>query len=304
MPGMTRFFNIDYVFLIGGLVIISVFSYLTVSVNLDENRARCSSVTGYVIIGFCLFPSLFFLFFFYLLPIVVGSYSWSPNGNLICFLFPLVLSSIGILTAVRSFKALKQCVIPKLDRSYKLKSWGLSVGVIFFVIGMVMTGVTFSFGMIGETKINYELYLTTTEPTIFYIPIPVDNTTGNTLSFIDTLSLDSGNASWNISETRYGIALEIQTNMSCHFIAQSPVDLMSRTQWKSLCESTRLSLIENFGDEYRYSVVMSSSMNNTRVDIRFSLGSDLGSWLDHETGDTLLTGGWQQIEVHKQWTTI
>ncbi|MFO8077931.1 MAG: hypothetical protein R6U21_04765 [Thermoplasmatota archaeon] len=304
MPGMTQFFNIDYFFLIGGLVLVSVFSYLLVSVGSDETSARCSSVTGYVIIGFCLFPSLFLLIMFYLVPLILRRFSPFPSGNLVCFLFPLVLISIGLLIAIRSFKALKQCGKPVIDHRYKLKKWGLFVGVVFFVIGIVMTGVTLSFGMIGKTKMSYEIRLTTTEPTIFYIPIPVDSQTENYLSFINMLSIGSGNASWNITETSHGIALEVQTNSSCYFIAQNPVDLMGRTQWNNLCESSRLSLKENLGDDYGYSVMMFSSVNNTTVDISFSLDSGLGSWLDHETGDTLLTNGWQLIEVDKSRITI
>lgn len=305
IPGMTQFFNIDYFFLIGGFILLSAFSFFQVSYDEKNNVTQCSSFTASTIIGLCLFPSVVVLFFLYILPLLFGHSSAFPTGNFICFLLPLILSILGILFSILSFNTVKHCVKPQINRSYKLKKRIMQISIIVFIIGCIMTGVTLSFGMIDETEIHYEIKLETKNPTTFLIPLPINTQNENYSAFVKNLELVSGVATWNITETSHGVALQVETNTSCHLFANKFPLLMNRRQMNTLFKIASLSM-KNDGehDEYSYIVNVFSSVNNTTVNVVYLLGSNLGSWIEHNINYTFSTEGWKQIEVRKQWTTI
>jgi MFS family permease len=304
MPGMTRFFNIDYFFLIVGFVLVSVFSYLAVSFDSDENRARCSSFMGLIIISFCLFPSLFLLFFFYLLPVFVGSFSWAPSGNLLCFLLPLILSIIGILFAIRSFKSLKQCGKPVIDRGFTLKKWGLFIGVVFYAIGLVMTGVTLTFGMVNVSTICYEVAFEVEEPTRCIVPVPLYDDE-SIHGFADRISLSSGEATWEINKMEYGMALIVNATSNCTLIAEEQNGIKSRNEIDSWFEQSSVTMTSGEpNDEDFIAVAMFSSTNTSRIRFHVSYSSGLGTTLSYRLYDYPLKKGWQNVTLNRSIATI
>jgi hypothetical protein len=304
MPGMTRFYNIDYFFLIIGLIIISASLFSQIQYEKKKRITRCSRFTGLVIIGLCYFPSVLLITLFYLIPLLFGRMSWSPSGNLVCFLLPFLLSLIGMILGLLSLQVLHLCPKPEKNKSNQLKKRATQIGLIIFSIGIVFTGVTLSLGMIAETTIDYEITIETTEPSVFYVPIPIHNQSKDYLSFIENLSIVSGNASWTITKTDDGYALKVQTNSSCYLTVQRTYGIRDRKQVNVLFETTLLSMQQDFLDEQKYTSFAYASTNNSTLDLDFSLDSGLGTWVGHDTGKIQLQQGWQLINITKHRASI
>jgi hypothetical protein len=304
MPGMTRFYNMDYLFLIGGFILLTVF--LNTQIEYDKNLdvTRCSKFTGSIIIGLCLLPSLILLTIFYMAPLILGRFSLFSTGNIVCFLLSLIFIFLGILMGIRSFHALKHCSKPTIHSAYYLKKTGLQVGLVFFAIGIACTGFTLSFGMIEYSEITYKLSIESTEPTMYYFPLPVTNQDDIPLAINDELSITSGSATWKLNDTEYGKALMIHTNASCQLIARIQTGLKDRNQVNSWFETSSITMKEQPGDNWSIPVFLYASTNNSTIDFRVSLNSNLGTSLDYTIYNKKLDKGWQVVTFDRRISTI
>ena len=307
IPGMTWFYNTDYLFLISGLIILCVFLNMQIEYDQNVDVTRCSKFTGSLIIGLCVLPSLLLLIIFYLLPIILGRYSPFPTDNpqiLVCFLLQLIFIILGIRMGLMSFRALKRCSKPTITSAYRLKQRGIQVGVILLAIGCIFTGITLTYGQVGYSEITYELSIEATKPTTYYFPLPMINQDDILLSVIDELSIVSGSGTWTLNDTEYGKALMVHTTTGCQLVSRKGSGLKDRNQVDTWYETSSLTMKEGEADNGAVPVFMYASTNNSTIDFRVSLHDNLGTSLDYIVYNEKLQQGWQVVTVDRLMATI
>jgi len=188
---------------------------------------------------------------------------------------------------------------------WKIK--GLKVGTLILVIGIIFVYASLSQGIIGYTEISYDITIVASEETTFFLTLPVYNTTGEAASFITDLRVEKGNATWKLSETQYGKALEINTSGDCRLSLRKNFGYKDKEENDRWFKTYNFSMIKDVvHDHYKtYIVYVYASKSNCTVeDISLKMDSGLGDILSYRTFNVPLDEGWQTIEIEQSMMCV
>lgn len=298
VPGRTRYFEFELTLLPLGIVLVTLFSFYHVTYDKKTSTTRCNLFPGLLISIMCLIPSILIFSIFFILPAIMSGSVFLPTAENICVLIPLILSTIGILLGILSIRSLGSCKknIPEGFRQWKNK--GLQVGTVFLIVGIIFLYASLSQGIIGDTELSYTITIVASEETTVFIPIPVSNTTGEAAHFMADLKIEKGNATWKLSETQYGQALEINTIGECKLSIREHCGYKSQEENDRWFETYTFSMIDDTFQNHSnvYTVyVYASKPNCTIKDITLTMDSGMGRILSYHIFSISLDEGWKTI---------
>ena len=185
---------------------------------------------------------------------------------------------------------------------------GLQLSTAILMTGIVVSGISLSAGFIGTTEMRYEITLVTSKETTFFVPLPVDNSSGMVADVVDELRVVEGDATWDIVDTKHGKALEVRTSTGCVLSSEKGCGGMDKVEIVRWLQRSNMSMIHEMHErEYDgwkdYEVWVFSS--NADTGVRMSLWMDTGLsnvWgyhTDYDYRDTPLMAGWQTVELER-----
>lgn len=292
-PGTVKFMPLQVTLLLTGIVSVTVFSYM----HLDYARENpeefaCPILSGIIITAICLSSGMIVIYpqvFLYQgdLSVVVARFMYFIPGHISLILG--ILSAYAVLSGSRR-------------SSEDIPRWnvrGLQLSTVILVTGIVVSGISLSSGILGDTMMRYELTIDTSEETTLFVPLPVDESNNVIVGFIDGLEVIEGDAVWDIVDTDHGTALEVRTSTGCVLSAQQECGKKGRDEGGEWAHSYNLSTLSGV-DRAAYEAWVFSSNANTTLYMELSMDNGLGYVLSYSCNDISLSDGWQTASVDVQ----
>jgi len=319
-PGTFRYLPIQVVLLLPGIVLVTVFSYLHLSYyGKASDEVVCPVSLGVIISLICLSPGLIFIALFVIPGLRYGQIPPLLNPF---FGIPFILGSIGIALGILSiFAALRINRIRKVpsELRLKLKRWkikGLWLGIAILTLGVIITGASVLSGCVGKTVISYEVMLDTgtTEESTFFLPVPIDESTGEVAEVMNELKVVDGTADWKIVDTTHGKALKVHTKAKCTLSAEKECGYKGGEERNEWLYSYNVSMFQGINKTKRWGTVyevwvFASTANTTlRIDLAMDDGiSNILSYIsvgstptDPFTYEVSLKEGWQTVKLARR----
>jgi hypothetical protein len=167
---------------------------------------------------------------------------------------------------------------------------------VILAAGIVVSGISISSGILGDTMVQYELAIDTSEETTLFVPLPVDRSNNVTVGLIDGLELVEGDAVWDIVDTDHGKALEVRTSTGCALSAQQECGKKGRDEGREWVYSHNLSTLSGV-DGADYEAWVFSPNANTTLYMELSMDTGLGVVLSYSCDGVPLSVGWQTVDM-------
>ena len=214
-PGTLRYVLIQVTLLLTGIVSVTVFSYMHLNyAGKNPEEFSCPILPGIIITAICLISGTIFI-----IPQLSGIFYGGLESvvYMTIFVTPGYISLIlGILSAYAVLNGSRRS--PEGIPRWKVR--GLQLSTVILVAGIVVSGISLSSGILGDTMMRYELTIDTSEETTLFVPLPVDESSNVVMEIVDGLELVDGDAVWDIADTEHGTALEVRTSTGCVLSAQ------------------------------------------------------------------------------------
>jgi hypothetical protein len=311
-PGTFRYLPIQAVLLPPGIILVTVFSYLHLSYyGKASDEVVCPGSLGVIITLMCLSPCLIIIALF-----VIPALRYGDILPLLHPLFwiPFILGSIGIVLGILSiFATLRINRIRKVpgELRLKLKRWkikGLWLGIAILTLGVIIAGASILEGHVGKTEVTYEVTLDTgtTEETTFFLPVPIDESTGEVAKVMNELKVVDGTADWKIVDTAHGKALEVHTKGKCVLSAKKECGYKGWEEGDEWLYSYNFSMFQiNKTNRAGYGVFASTANTTLRIDLAMDDGiNNILSYIsvgstptDPFTYAVPLKEGWQTVRL-------
>ena len=319
-PGTFRYLPIQAVLLLSGIILVTVFSYLHLSYyGKASDEVVCPVSLGVIISLMCLSPGLIFIALFVIPGLRYGQIPPLLNPF---FGIPFILGSIGIVLGILSiFAILRSNRIRKVpgELRIKLKRWkikGLWLGIAILTLGVIITGASVLSGCVGKTAISYEVMLNTgtSEETTFFLPVPINESTGEVAEVMSELKVVDGTANWKIVDTAHGKVLEVHTKAKCVLSAKKECGYKGWEEGDGWLYSYNVSMFyginktKRWGNVYEVWVFASTANTTLRIDLAMDDGTNnilsyisVGSTLtDPFTHEVPLKEGWQTVRLARR----
>ena len=319
-PGTFRYLPIQAVLLLSGIILVTVFSYLHLSYyGKASDEVVCPVSLGVIISLMCLSPGLIFIALFVIPGLRYGQIPPLLNPF---FGIPFILGSIGIVLGILSiFAILRSNRIRKVpgELRIKLKRWkikGLWLGIAILTLGVIITGASVLSGCVGKTAISYEVMLNTgtSEETTFFLPVPINESTGEVAEVMSELKVVDGTANWKIVDTAHGKVLEVHTKAKCVLSAKKECGYKGWDEGDEWLYSYNVSMFQEInktkrrGNVYEVWVFASTANTTLRIDLAMDDGTNnilsyisVGSTLtDPFTHEVPLKEGWQTVRLARR----
>ncbi|MGB2728643.1 MAG: hypothetical protein WBD09_09240 [Halobacteriota archaeon] len=319
-PGTFRYLPIQAVLLPPGIILVTVFSYLHLSYyGKASDEVVCPISIGVIITLMCLSPGLIIIALF-----VIPALRYGDILPLLHPLFwiPFILGNIGIALGILSiFAILRINRIRKVPGELRLKLKrgkikGLWLGIAILTLGVLIAGASILEGPVGKTEVAYEVMLDTgtTEETTFFLPVPIDESTGEVADVMNELKVVDGTADWKIVDTTHGKALEVHTKAKCVLSAKKECGYKGWEEGDGWLHSYNVSMFQRVNKTKRwgtvYEVWVFASTENTtlRIDLAMDDGTNnilsyisVGSTpTDPFTYEVPLKEGWQTVKLARR----
>ena len=294
-PGTVKFMPIQVALLLAGIVSVTVFSYMHLNYARENpEEFSCPILSGIIITAISLSSGLIFIYplvFLYLKDIssAVAMFMYSIPGYTSLILG--ILSAYAVLSGSRGS--------PEGLTPWKIR--GLQLSTVILVTGIVVSGISLSSGILGDTRIMYELTIDTSEETTLFVPLPIDESSNVIVGLIDGLEVIEGDAVWDIVDTDHGTALEVRTSTGCVLSAQQECGKKGRDEGREWAHSYNLSMLSG-ADMAACEAWVFSSNANTTLYLELSMDNGLGDVLSYRCDDTSLSVGWQRSSC--DWSLI
>ena len=292
-PGTVRYMPIQVTLLLAGIVSVTVFSYMHLNYARDNpEEFSCPILSGIIITAICLSSGLIFIY-----PMVFlyqGDISWVV-ARFMYFIPGYISLILGILSAYAVLSGSRRSPEGVFEQ-WKIR--GLQLSTVILVAGIVVSGISLSSGILGDTMMRYELTIDTSEETTLFVPLPVDESSNVIVGLIDGLEVIEGDAVWDIVDTDHGTALEVRTSTGCVLSAQQECGKKGRDEGREWAYSYNLSTLSGM-DMTAYEAWVFSSNANTTLYMELSMDTGLGIVLRYRCDDAPLSEGWQTIELKR-----
>ncbi len=289
-PGTVKFMLIQVVLLLIGIVSVTVFSYIHLNYTRDNpEEFTCPILSGIVITAISLSSGLIFIYplvFLYQgnLSSVVAMFMYSIPGYISLILG--ILSAYAVLSGSRRS--------PEGLVQWKIR--GLQLSTVILATGIVVSGISISSGILGDTRMMYELTIDTSEETTLFVPLPVDESNNVIVGLIDGLEVIEGDAVWDIVDTDHGTALEVRTSTGCVLSAQQECGKRGRDEGREWVYSHNISMLSR-ADMAAYEAWVFSSNANTTLYMELSMDNGMGVVLSYSCDDISLSEGWKTVDM-------
>ena len=314
-PGTFRYLPIQAVLLPPGIILVTVFSYLHLSYyGKASDEVVCPISIGVIISLMCLSPGLIIIALF-----VIPALRYGDILPLLHPLFwiPFILGSIGIVLGILSiFAILRINRIRKVPGELRLKPkrWkikGLWLGIAILTAGVIIAGASILEGHVGKTEVTYNLMLDTgtSEETTFFLPVPIDESTGEVADVMNELNVVGGTANWKIVDTAHGKALEVHTKGKCVLSAKKECGYKGWEEGDEWLYSYNVSMLHGINKNV-YEVWVFASTANATLRIDLSLDDGINNVLgyisvgsaptDPFTYEVPLKEGWQTVKLSRR----
>ncbi|NOQ33347.1 MAG: hypothetical protein GQ567_04000 [Methanosarcinales archaeon] len=286
-PGTVKFMLIQVALLLAGIVSVTVFSYMHLNYARDNpEEFTCPILSGIIITAISLSSGLIFIYplvFLYRgdLSSVVAMFMYSIPGYISLILG--ILSAYAVLSGSRRS--------PEGFPRWKIR--GLQLSTVILATGIVVSGISISSGILGDTMMRYELTIDTSEETTLFVPLPVDESSNVIVGLIDGMEVIEGDAVWDIVDTNHGTALEVRTSTGCVLSAQQECGKKGRDEGREWVYSHNISMLSG-ADMAAYEAWVFSSNANTTLHMELSMDNGLGVVLRYGCYDVPLSEGWQR----------
>ena len=175
---------------------------------------------------------------------------------------------------------------------------GLQLGTVILATGIVVSGISISSGILGDTMMRYELTIDTSEETTLFVPLPVDESSNVIVGLIDGLEVIEGDAVWDIVDTDHGKALEVRTSTGCVLSARQECGKKGWDEGREWVYSHNISMLSGV-DRAAYEAWAFSSNANTTLYMELSMDNGMGILLGYRCDGTPLGEGWQTVELER-----
>ncbi len=175
---------------------------------------------------------------------------------------------------------------------------GLQLSAVILATGIVVSGISLSSGILGDTRVRYELTIDTSEETTLFVPLPVDESNNMIEGLIDELEVIEGDAVWDIMDTDHGTALEVRTSTGCILSAQQECGKKGWDEGREWVYRHNISTLSGV-DGAAYEAWTFSSNANTTLCMRLSMDNGMGVLLRYRCDGTPLSEGWQTVELER-----
>nr|QNO44242.1 hypothetical protein BFDBGBKI_00003 [Methanosarcinales archaeon ANME-2c ERB4]QNO44761.1 hypothetical protein KLGCGMKP_00023 [Methanosarcinales archaeon ANME-2c ERB4] len=289
-PGTVKFMPLQVTLLLTGIVSVTVFSYMHLNYAREKpEEFSCPILSGIIITAICLSSSMIVIYpqvFLYQgdLSVVVARFMYFIPGHISLILG--ILSAYAVLSGSRRS--------PEDISRWKVR--GLQLGTVILVTGIVVSGMSLSSGILGDTMMRYELTIDTSEETTLFVPLPVDESNNVIVGFIDGLEVIEGDAVWDIVDTDHGTALEVRTSTGCVLSAQQECGEKGRDEGREWAHNYNLSMRSGV-DMTAHEAWVFSSNANTTLYTELSMDNGLGYVLSYSCNDISLNDGWKTVSV-------
>ncbi len=289
-PGTVKFMLIQVALLLAGIVSVTVFSYMHLNYARENpEEFSCPILSGIIITAISLSSGLIFIYplvFLYLKDIssAVAMFMYSIPGYTSLILG--ILSAYAVLSGSRRS--------PEGLVQWKIR--GLQLSTVILATGIVVSGISLSSGILGDTMMRYELTIDTSEETTLFVPLPVDESSNVIVGLIDGLEVIEGDAVWDIVDTNHGTALEVRTSTGCVLSAQQECGKKGRDEGREWVYNHNISMLSG-ADMAAYEAWVFSSNANTTLYLELSMDNGLGVVLSYSCDDISLSEGWKTVSV-------
>ncbi|MEA3283284.1 MAG: hypothetical protein U9Q68_12180 [Euryarchaeota archaeon] len=292
-PGTVRYMPIQVALLLAGIVSVTVFSYMHLNYAKENpEEFACPILSGIIITAICLTSGLIF---------IIPQLSVVFYGDLesvvrtTIFLTPGYISLIlGILSAYAVLSGSRRS--PEGLTPWKMR--GLQLSTVILAAGIVISCISLSSGILGDTMMRYELTIDTSEATTLFVPLPVDESSNGIMEIVDGLELVEGDAVWDIADTEHGTVLEIRTSTGCVLSARQECGKKGWDKGREWVYSHNISTLSGV-DGAAYEAWVFSSNANTTLYMELSMDPGLGVLLGYRCDDAPLSVGWQTVELER-----
>ena len=291
-PSTVKFMPIRIALLPAGIVSVVFFSYMHLNYARENpEEFSCPILPGILITAISLSSGLIFIYplvFLYQgdLSSVVAMFMYSIPGYISLILG--ILSAYAVLSGSRRS--------PEGLVQWKIR--GLQLGTVILATGIVVSGISISSGILGDTMMRYELTIDTSEETTLFVPLPVDESNNVIVGLIDGLEVIEGDAVWDIVDTDHGTALEVRTSTGCVLSAQQECGKKGWDEGREWVYRHNISTLSGV-DGAAYEAWTFSSNANTTLCMRLSMDNGMGVLLRYRCDGTPLSEGWQTVELER-----
>ena len=291
--GTMRYMSIQIILLLTGIVSVTVFSYMHLNyARKNPEEFSCPILPGILITVICLTPGLIFIS---ALLLWVSHEDISSVVTGFMYFIPWHISLIlGILSAYAVLSGSRRS--PEGLTQWKIR--GLQLSTVILATGIVVSGISLSSGILGDTMMQYELTINTSEETALFVPLPVHASNNVIVGLIDGLEVIEGGAVWAIVDTNHGTALEVRTSTGCVFSVQQECGKRGWDEGREWVYSHNISTLSGV-DGAAYEAWAFSSNANTTLYMRLSMDNGRGILLRYRCDDTPLSDGWQTVELER-----
>lgn len=309
-PGTFRYLPIQAFLLLIGVVSVTVFSYLHLNYyEKASDEAVCSLPIGAIITLMCLIPGLIIaLFEINILSMGMSALLLHPwmLGIFIFGNFGLVLGFLSIFAVLRSDRIR---ILPGELEKWKIK--GLQLSTAILIAGVIVTGISVSLGTVGKTVISYEVMLDTgtSEETTFFLPVPIDESTGEVADVMNELKVVDGTADCKIVDTAHGKALEVRAKAKCVLSAKKECGYKGWEEGDGWLYSYNVSMFQGINKTKRwgtvYEVWVFASTTNTTLRIDLAMDDRTNNILSYiSVGSTPTDPFTYEVSLKEGWQTV
>ncbi|MEA3281252.1 MAG: hypothetical protein U9Q68_01640 [Euryarchaeota archaeon] len=290
-PGTVEFMLIQVILLLTGIVSVAIFSYMHLNYARDDpEEFSCPILSGIVITAICLISGLIFI-----IPQLFGVF----YGDLESVVYMTIFSTPGYISLILGILSAYVVLSGSRKSPEGIERWkvrGLQLSTVILAAGIVVSGISLSSGILGDTMMRYELTVDTSEEATLFVPLPVDESNNVTVGLIDEMEVIEGDAVWDIVDTDHGKALEVRTSTGCVLSAQQECGKKGRDEGREWAYSHNLGTLSGV-DRAAYEAWVFSSNANTTLYMELSMDTGLGVVLRYGCDDVPLIEGWQTVAV-------
>ena len=287
-PGTVKFMPIQVALLLAGIVSVTVFSYMHLNYAKDDpEEFSCPILSGIIITVICLSSGLIFI-----IPLLPGVF-YGDLESVVCMIIFSTPGCISLILGILSAYAVLSGSRRSTEGFPRWKVRGLQLSTVILAAGIVVSGISLSSGILGDTMMRYELTIDTSEETTLFVPLPVDESNNVIVGLIDGLEVIEGDAVWDIVDTDHGTALEVRTSTGCVLSAQQECGKKGRDEGREWAHNYNLSMRSGVDMSAHEAWVFSSNANTTLY-MELSMDNGLGYVLSYSCDDTSLSVGWQR----------
>lgn len=314
-PGTFRYLPIQAVLLPLGIILVTVFSYLHLSYyGKASDEVVCPVSLGVIISLMCLSPGLIIIALFVIPALRYGDILPLLNP---LFGIPFILGNIGIVLGILSiFAMLRINRIGKVPGELRLKPkrWkikGLWLGIAILTLGVIIAGASILSGHVGKTEVTYKVMLDTgtSEETTFFLPVPIDESSGEVADVMNELNVVGGTANWKIVDTAHGKALEVHIKAKCVLSAKKECGYKGWEEGDGWLYSYNVSMFQGINKTKRwgtvYEVWVFASTANTTLHIDLAMDDGTNNILSYiSVGSTPTDPFTYEVPLKEGWQTV